>query len=112
MCVCSIQLAFPTDNTGVPVNLTIFKPLEDVTARVGDEEVIFSVVVAKGGSPASYTYTFGGIPVTISGAGPFATLVDPVELADDGEEVTCWVHPISMLFTANLRVIGECARVL
>ena len=108
--MCSIHLAFPTDNTGVPVNLTIFKPLEDVTARVGDEEVPFSVVVAKGGSPALYAYAFGGVSVTISGAGPYATLVEPVELADDGKKVTCLVY--SMLFTANLRVIGECACVL
>ena len=110
MCVCSIQLAFPTDNTGVPVNLTIFKPLEDVTARVGDKEVLFSIAVAKGGSSASYAYTFDGVPVTISGAGPYATLVNPVELDNDGKKVTCLVY--SMLFTANLRVIGECACVL
>ena len=108
--MCSIQPAFPTVNTGVPVNLTVFKPLEDVTARVGDEEVLFSIAVAKGGSSALYSYTFDSAQVTISGAGPFATLVDPVELADDGKEVTCSVY--SMLFTANLRVIGECACVL
>ena len=83
--------------------LTIYKPLQDVTAYEGDTNIQFSMVAAGDGltqcrSMAASVKTIGSIMLAKIARGP-------VSLVDSGAVVICRVSG-SVSYTATLTVLG------
>ena len=91
--------------------LTIYKPLQDVTAYEGDTNIQFSMVAAGDGS-IDLSFHLTSVPVGSSLKATRLTVLSsivglvggPVSLVDSGAVVTCRVS--GSLYTATLTVLG------
>ena len=92
--------------------LTIYKPLQDITAYEGDTNIQFSMVAAGDGS-IDLTFALTSVPVGSSLKATKLTVQSsvvglvggPVSLVDSGAVVTCSVSG-NVSYTATLTVLG------